>query len=120
MDKVGAPVVKDGSPLPSTGNPMDQVHNAGNTRKIKFFPDEQQASARSTHPRVATVDELKQSYIVWLKRHKPERLECKFEALLKEHEFEVLWTPPYCPDLQPIELFWAAGKNHVRLMFKSK
>ena len=20
---------------------------------------------------------------------------------------------PYCPDLQPIELFWAAGKNHV-------
>ena len=28
----------------------------------------------------------------------------------------VLFTPPYCPDLQPIELFWAAGKNHARAM----
>jgi hypothetical protein len=23
------------------------------------------------------------------------------------------WTPPCCPGLQPIELFWAAGKNHA-------
>jgi hypothetical protein len=29
----------------------------------------------------------------------------------------VLWTPPYCPDLQPIELlFWAAAKNHAAWM----
>ncbi|CAN0096522.1 unnamed protein product, partial [Ectocarpus fasciculatus] len=25
----------------------------------------------------------------------------------------LLFTPPYCPDLQPIELFWAYGKNYV-------
>ena len=26
----------------------------------------------------------------------------------------VLFTPPYCADLQPIELWWAAGKNWAR------
>ena len=26
----------------------------------------------------------------------------------------MLFTPPCCPDLQPSELFWAAGKNHAR------
>ena len=31
----------------------------------------------------------------------------------------MLWTPPYCPELQPIELFWAAGKNHVALQYKT-
>ena len=30
-----------------------------------------------------------------------------------------MWTPLYCPDTQPIELFWAAGKNHVALHFDS-
>ncbi|CAM9966685.1 unnamed protein product, partial [Ectocarpus sp. 8 AP-2014] len=25
----------------------------------------------------------------------------------------LLFTPPYCPALQPIELFWAYGKNYV-------
>ena len=40
-------------------------------------------------------------------------LECRVEGYLKECGHEILWTPPYCPDLQPIELFWAAGKNNV-------
>ena len=31
----------------------------------------------------------------------------------------MLWTPPYCPELQPIELFWAAGKNNVALKYKN-
>lgn len=25
----------------------------------------------------------------------------------------MLWTPPYSPDLQPIEKFWGVGKNHA-------
>ena len=46
---------------------------------------------------------------------KPELLECKVEAHLKDRGHQVIWTPPYCPELQPIELFWEAGKNHVVL-----
>ena len=29
----------------------------------------------------------------------------------------VVWTPTYCSDLQPIELYWAAGKNHAALHY---
>ena len=32
---------------------------------------------------------------------------------MKDNGFDVLWTPPYTPDLQPIETFWAIGKNRV-------
>ena len=35
------------------------------------------------------------------------------EAYLKSRGHQVLWTPPYCAKLQPIELYWAAGKNYA-------
>lgn len=28
--------------------------------------------------------------------------------------YDVIFTPPYCPTLQPIELVWASVKNRVR------
>eukprot|EP00957_Ditylum_brightwellii_P186274 14181061-Ditylum_brightwellii.AAC.1 len=33
-------------------------------------------------------------------------------SYLKDRSHEILWTPPYCPSLQPIETYWACGKNH--------
>ena len=30
-----------------------------------------------------------------------------------ERGWELIWTPPYCPDLQPIEKLWAFIKNRV-------
>ena len=38
------------------------------------------------------------------------KLVVDFEA----RDWIVLFTPPYCADLQPIELWWAAGKNWAR------
>jgi hypothetical protein len=32
---------------------------------------------------------------------------------LKHHGHKIVWMPPYLPDLQLIELFWAADKKHV-------
>ena len=48
-------------------------------------------------------------------KENPELLECKVETFLAREVYDVLWTPPYCPELQPIELFWASGKNHVAI-----
>jgi transposase len=127
MDEVGAPLIRDEGAANIASGEEGEDENTGAVQnianeamRIRFLATEQQQTACNTRPRVGTVDEIKQSYILWLKRHKPQRLECKFEALLKENGFEVLWTPPYCPDLQPIELFWAAGKNHVGLLFEGK
>ena len=48
--------------------------------------------------------------VSWLRKHKPELLCCKVKQYLKEHGHGVLWTPPYCPNLQPIELFWLPAR----------
>jgi transposase len=71
------------------------------------------ARASSKNPMIPSVDELKLAIIHYLSIHKPEVLECQVEKFLKERGHRILWTPPYSPDLQPIELFWAAGKNYV-------
>ena len=48
--------------------------------------------------------------------HKKEMLESDLVRKFRKEEWHVLFTPPYCPDLQPIELFWAAGKNWARYL----
>jgi hypothetical protein len=64
-----------------------------------------------------SVDELRVAFVMWLKDNKPDVLRCKVEKFIEDEGGTVLWTPPYCPDLQPIELFWAAGKNNVALNY---
>lgn len=64
---------------------------------------------------VPTLEEMKAGFLGALRGH-PEKcklLQCKIESVLAERGHQWLWTPPYSPKLQPIELFWAAGKNHV-------
>lgn len=68
--------------------------------------------ARS-RPFCPSKQEMQIGLVNWMKEQKPELLECKVEAYLKSRGHEVLWTPPYCAKLQPIELFWAAGKNYA-------
>ena len=58
---------------------------------------------------------MKISFVTWLKRHNPKALECQVENFMKSKGFRILWTPPYCPNLQPIKAFWGCGKNHVSL-----
>jgi hypothetical protein len=119
MDEEGARLASVGAPfITNDDGERDYVHNLGDGMAIRFHPNEQKQTAGVNRPRVATVQELKQSYMSWLKLNKPHRLECKFEKLLKDNDFEVLWTPPYCPELQPIELFWVAGKNHAALLYE--
>jgi transposase len=80
-------------------------------------PEEQNKRAGARYPRIANGEELKVAFVSYLRDNKPEMLECKVEKFLHDKGFKVIWTPPYCPDLQPIELFWAAGKNHSALYY---
>ena len=84
----------------------------GETIQIDFDPHLQSERA-GRNPFIGNCDELKVSFVNYLREEKPELLACKVESVLRERGHEILWTPPYCPDLQPIELFWATGKNHV-------
>ena len=89
------------------------MEDRGEFVSLLFNPTEQKQTAGKKKPRVANVKELSVAYLRWLKEHKPEKLECKVEARLREEGFMSLWTGPYCPKTQPIESFWGNGKNHV-------
>ena len=41
----------------------------------------------------------------------------RVQAFMDEKGWRLIWTPPYMPSFQPIELFWAYGKRYVSLKF---
>ncbi|CAM9519091.1 unnamed protein product, partial [Sphacelaria rigidula] len=45
--------------------------------------------------------------------HYPEKLEEKAETYMREKGWGLIWTPPYMPSFQPVELFWQHGKAYV-------
>lgn len=47
----------------------------------------------------------------------PSRLVERVQAFVDEKRWSLIWTPPYMPSFQPIELFWAHGKNYVSKQF---
>eukprot|EP00968_Pinguiococcus_pyrenoidosus_P016408 scaffold1585_cov248-Pinguiococcus_pyrenoidosus.AAC.2 len=60
-----------------------------------------------------TTCELKEATIRWLRAHAPEQLQSKVTVALEELGGRALWLPPYAPFFNPIELFWASGKNYA-------
>ena len=91
----------------------------GKYLQIPFDESQQKSRAGSSKPLVGTLKELKLSFLHWLlSDNKPELLSCKIETYMRTLGHKILWTPPYCPKLQPIELYWACGKNHVALQNK--
>ena len=91
----------------------DGVQDIGEYCRVDFDPDAMKERAAIGKPFVPTLEELKIAMVKYFKDNLPHLLECKVEKYLKDRGHRILWTPPYCPDLQPIELFWAAGKNHA-------
>lgn len=57
-------------------------------------------------------DCLKAELVELLKKLAPEPI-FAIDELAREHGHEILRTPPYHPELQPIELCWGLVKNHV-------
>lgn len=60
----------------------------------------------------ASVQKKKAAVRDYLKRH-PGTSTSLTEDTMKQHNYELLFTPPYVPDLQPIEMLWARVKGDV-------
>jgi hypothetical protein len=88
----------------------------GEFLRVDLDADTMGGIAGRNRPHIPNVSELRLALVQYFQEHKPDLLICKVEKYLRDRGHEVLWTPPYCPDLQPIELFWAAGKNHAAWM----
>jgi transposase len=64
-------------------------------------------------PDRATVADLRQQ----VAEHQAQSPATLLEAILRKHGHEVIWTPPYASDTQPIELFWALIKGLLARTF---
>ena len=58
---------------------------------------------------------MKEGFVSWLKADeaRAKLLECKLKTMLEDAGHVLLFTVAYACWSQPIELFWAAGKNPV-------
>ena len=70
-------------------------------------------SAAKSRPFAPTKGELQIAVVSWLQENKPELLECQIEAFVKSKGGYCFYTPPYAAKSQPVELFWAGGKNYT-------
>ena len=53
----------------------------------------------------------------WFRAHRPEVLESKVETMFRELGWKIIWTPPYAPKYQPIELVWGVGKQRAGTLY---
>ena len=72
--------------------------------KIRAWLEQNKISCRD--------DCLKAEMVELLKKLAPEP-DYALDAIARQYGHEVIRTPPYHPELQPIELCWAVVKNHV-------
>lgn len=95
-------------------NNVDNIMNYdGLTCDVAFNDVRFVATASRNNPFIPNVEELRRGLLKYISEVHPEELVCEVEKLLTEHGHCIMWTPPYTPELRPIELFWAAGKNNV-------
>ena len=81
--------------------------------RVAFNETKMAGKKNIENPFIPTVAELKIAVVEYLHDNQPHLLDCKVEQLLRDRGHKIIWTPPYTPDLQPIEMFWAGGKNHA-------
>ena len=63
--------------------------------------------------------ELTAATFQYLTTHKPEALDSKVEKQFRAPGWEIIWTPPYCPKFQPIELVWGIGKQRAGTLYRA-
>jgi transposase len=72
---------------------------------------------------VPTVGELRFEFAERLRLHGDPAmrnlLNCKIENLLSSRGDDWVWTPPYTPTIQPIEIFWGIVKNNAARRYEN-
>jgi hypothetical protein len=71
-----------------------------------------------SHPKGPSVMELKTFTLKCMKENDDEGFYCWIEKHFSLKDWQIIFTPPYLPAFQPIELMWADCKNHVASKFK--
>jgi len=73
----------------------------------------EKGTAYANSPNGPSSTELAEFAETWLRKNHPEAVESRVEALFRKRGWCIIWTPPYCPKFQPIELVWGVGKQRA-------
>ena len=68
-------------------------------------------------PNGPSESELTAAMVESLKANNPQALDSKVEAMFRARGYGIVWTPPYYPKFQPIELVWGAAKQRASGMY---
>ncbi|CAN0287831.1 unnamed protein product [Ectocarpus sp. 4 AP-2014] len=86
-----------------------------------FFPLPKAGEEFRRKPTGPSTEEVQRATYRIMRQKAPEMLETRAETFFREKGVgRLLHTPPYCPNAQPIELFWSHGKNDVASNFKGR
>jgi hypothetical protein len=78
-----------------------QLATWGTTRRIDNFP-------KGPSP-----EEMRQALKAHVQAHHPGLFDTRIQREFRQRGWKLIFTPPYCPQFQPIELVWAFAKRHV-------
>ena len=82
----------------------------GSIIKVKYQPTKRFARGGASGP---YKDEVNSVLAGLIKQHEPQLLLSELRTYAAEKNIELIFTPPYAPDVQPIELIWALSKRFV-------
>ena len=57
---------------------------------------------KSASKMIPDADEIRSGFVRALREANSDKVNCQVEGLLKAHGHSWIWTPPYCPWLQPV------------------
>ena len=87
--------------LRNSGATTIKVPRGGAIRNFEVdSPSVDIASRRTSNNDVPSGDELCTATLLWFQENKPEMVRAKLVVTFEERGWVVLFTPPYCPDLQ--------------------
>lgn len=100
------------------------VHSGdGRTREVDLrfeVPPEGSHFPQARSSNGLSRDEVAKATRVFFKRVHPMKLVERVDAFMQKKGWELIWTPPYMPSFQPIELFWQHGKHYVSFNYATK
>eukprot|EP00048_Salpingoeca_helianthica_P009572 m.137437 g.137437 ORF g.137437 m.137437 type:complete len:612 (+) comp14898_c0_seq4:228-2063(+) len=85
------------------------THTVTTTFPLNSWPD----GKVPKFPKGPSLDEMRACLLAHIQEHFAHLLRTRLTKLFDEKCYSLIFTPPYCPQFQPIELFWAHGKNYV-------
>jgi hypothetical protein len=115
-------VMRGGAPhvfrVPAEEPPQWTQHRAG-VAGVKAPTSGEAGKVYQKGPAGPIGPELTAATFQYLTTHKPEALDSKVEKQFRALGWEIIWTPPYCPKFQLIELVWGIGKQLAGTLYRA-